>query len=290
MPKTMSSETAGIADFPFTFEARAPKGDLGRFVESIWYARGTISYRREKIAPTGSTVAVIILGDPIVDTANNGKADPVRSDTGFLIGPHDGPVINEPTGETYAMGIVTTPVGCEAVFGVRPGTVRGRVVELVNAWAPAGDLRESLVANGDRSAMLDALEAALEPVEVRGTRRVASAVSSIEDDPRRPIEDIAKSLELSHAHLDREFGRIVGLSPRRLARLLRVRRLLEEIDVRGSNDWAEFAHAHGWFDQAHLIRDFKRHTGVTPTQYVLAQQSVYSPVEDGDAAGFVPER
>ncbi len=286
----MSSERAPIADFPFTFEARAPKGELGRFVESIWYARGTISYRREKIAPTGSTVAVIILGDAIVDTANNGHADPVRSDTGFLIGPHDGPVINEPTGETYAMGIVTTPVGCEAVFGLRPGTVRGRVVELLNAWAPARDLRDSLIRTGERSAMLDALEAALAPAEVRGTRRVASAVAAFEDDPRRPIEDIAKSLELSHAHLDREFGRIVGLSPRRLARLLRVRRLLDEIDVRGSNDWAELAHTYGWFDQAHLIRDFKRHTGVTPTQYVCAQRSVYSPVEDGDAAGFVPEQ
>lgn len=290
MAKTRSSDTAQVADFPFTFEARAPGGELGRFVETIWYARGTISYRREKIAPTGSTVAVLIMGDAIVNTANNGKAAPLRSSTGFLIGPHDGPVINEPTGETYAMGIVTTPVGCEAIFGMRPATLRGRVVELLSAWPAASALRESLIANGDRLAMLDQLEAALEAREVRGTRRVANAVAAIEEDPRRPIEDIARSLDTSHAHMDREFGRIVGLSPRRLARLLRLRRLLDQIDVRAAIDWTELAYAHGWFDQAHLIRDFKRHTGVTPTQYVRAQRSVYSPVEDGDAAGFVPER
>ena len=289
MTRTLSSQTNRRVDFPFDFEARPVTGALGRFIETIWYARGTISYRREKIAPTGSTVAVIVLGDPIIETANNGRGVPLLSSTGFLIGPHDGPVVNEPTGETYAMGIVTTPVGCETVFGVRPGSIRGRVVDLFDSWPRARALRRSLLDSGDPDEMLGLVLAAIEPEPVRGVERCAQAVALFEDDPRRSIQDIASSLGRSHAHLDREFSRVVGLSPRRLARLLRVRRLLGAIDISAPIDWAELAHAHGWFDQAHLIRDFKRHTGVTPTQYVRAQRAVYTPVETGDAAGFVPE-
>ena len=45
----------------------------------------------------------------------------------------------------------------------------------------------------------------------------------------------------------------------------------------------------GWFDQPHLIRDFKRHTGVTPSQYIEAQRAVFSPGDQTGAAGFVPE-
>jgi AraC-like DNA-binding protein len=45
----------------------------------------------------------------------------------------------------------------------------------------------------------------------------------------------------------------------------------------------------GWFDQAHLIRDFKRHTGVTPSEYVAAQRSTYDRDEAAISAGFVPE-
>ena len=80
---------------------------------------------------------------------------------------------------------------------------------------------------------------------------------------------------MSHGHLDRLFAGQVGLSPRRLARILRMRRLLEDIDVYGLVGWADKAADLGWFDQGHLIRDFKRHTGVTPSQYVAAQRSAY---------------
>jgi methylphosphotriester-DNA--protein-cysteine methyltransferase len=85
-----------------------------------------------------------------------------------------------------------------------------------------------------------------------------------------------------------EFGEQVGLSPRTLARILRMRRLLQVIDVYGSVGWADKAEL-GWFDQAHLIRDFKRHTGVTPSQYLSAQRSTYDRTEAASSAGFVPE-
>ena len=94
---------------------------------------------------------------------------------------------------------------------------------------------------------------------------------------------------MSHGHLDRQFTQQVGLSPRTLSRILRMRRLLEAIDVHGSVGWADRAAALGWSDQAHLIRDFKRHTGVTPSQYLAAQRSTYDRTDAATSAGFVPE-
>jgi AraC-like DNA-binding protein len=68
-----------------------------------------------------------------------------------------------------------------------------------------------------------------------------------------------------------------------------LRRLLEAIDVLGSVGWADKAAELGWCDQAHLIRDFKRHTGVTPSEYLAAQRSTYDRTEASTSAGFVPE-
>lgn len=276
--------------FPFDFRTRVPGPPLDRAVASIWYARGTIPYTRERIAPTGSTVAVFVLGDPILETAH-GRA-PLRAERGFLIGPHDRPVYNEPTGETFAVGIVGSPVGCEALYGLKPASLRGRVLDLEAAWPAATALREALLAASSPEAMLDVVEAhliaGLRPA-VPGIGRCARAVAMLEADPARPIAEIADGLGISHGHLDREFTRVVGLSPRALARLLRVRRLLEGLDVRGAVAWAELAHALGWFDQSHLIRDFKRHTGVTPSAYLAAQRETFGAPEPGEAAGFVPE-
>jgi hypothetical protein len=44
---------------------RPPPASLERYVDAIWFARGWISYRSERIAPTGSTVAIVGLGSPI---------------------------------------------------------------------------------------------------------------------------------------------------------------------------------------------------------------------------------
>jgi len=281
------------AAFPFDFRMRTPGGDLGRAVASVWFARGTIPYRREKVAPTGSTVAVLVLGDPIVETAGAPRAEPFWTETGFLIGPHDRPVTNEPTGETFALGIVTTPVGAEAALGMHPGRIAGQVVDLLDAWPPAHALRLRVLAlAGDPDAMLDDVEAALRDglnLGVPGLERAELAVAALAADPTRSIAEIAADLGVTHGHLDREFTRIVGLSPRRLARLLRAERLLAALEVDAAVPWAELAADLGWTDQSHLIRDFRRHTGATPTAYLAARRAYATTAPTPEAARFVPE-
>ncbi|GIE93030.1 helix-turn-helix domain-containing protein [Paractinoplanes rishiriensis] len=271
----------------FAYESRRPPA-LARYVESIWYARGRIDYQRERIAPTGSTVAVLVLGDPIRVTAGDGP--PLVARNGFLLGPHDRPIVNEPLGETHCFGVVTTPVGCRAVFGFRPFPVRGKAVDLDAVWPAAAALRRDLLVAGK----LDALERALSS-DVAGDQvarclavtRCETAVAALENDPLRPIAELAAELGVSHGHLDREFTEVVGLSPRTLSRILRVRAVLAAIDVFAPVPWTSLASAYGWFDQSHFIRDFRRHTGVTPSQYVAAQRAAFT--REQASPGFVPE-
>lgn len=281
-----------MPSFEFDYRVRRPDGPLGRAVELVWYARGTIPYRRERIAPTGSMVAVLVLGDPIVETALSPHGSTIRAEHGFLIGPHDRPVINEPTGETFAVGLVTTPVGGFAVLGVGPAQVAGRVVDLPAAWPAAADIRTELLAMDDPEAMLDHLTARLAPdldLSDPGIERCERAVALLEADPSRPIAEVAVALGVSHGHLDREFTRIVGLRPRQLARQRRVQRLLEAVQRDGDVAWAALAADLGWADQSHLIRDVKRHTGVTPSAYLAAQRAWSTGGDPADTVGFVPD-
>nr|WP_281386648.1 AraC family transcriptional regulator [Jiangella mangrovi] len=121
-----------------------------------------------------------------------------------------------------------------------------------------------------------------------GLERCERAVAALEADPARAIGALAAELGVSHGHLDREFTEVVGLSPRVLARILRLRVLLARLDVYAPVPWPALAAELGWFDQSHFIRDFKRHTGVTPSEYVAAQRGSFTP--DQAAPGFVPRR
>lgn len=278
----------------FAYVTRRPSGPLAPWVEQAWFARGTIGYRRELIAPTGSCVAVVVLGPPIVETPLLGRGRPVVADQGFLIGPHDGPVVNEPAGETFALGVVTTPLGCGPVLGQDAARLRGTVVDLADVWPDLPALRARLLgadaAGADADALLDLfvqhLERRVRPPQP-GADRCARAVALLDADPCREIGDLARRLGVSHGHLDREFVRHVGLTPRAYARIARLRRVLADLDVFADVGWGRVAADAGWFDQSHFIRDFRRHTGVTPSAYLRAQRARFTV---GDAApGFVPE-
>jgi AraC-like DNA-binding protein len=127
-------------------------------------------------------------------------------------------------------------------------------------------------------------------LDIPGLDRCERAVALLAADPVRPIADVAAAVGVSHGHLDREFTRVVGLSPRRLARLLRVERLLAAIEPGSAVQWADLAADLGWTDQSHMIRDIKRHTGVTPSAYLNARQAYGSGEPSAEAARFVPER
>ena len=279
----------------FVFRRVQPPGELGRLIESVWYARGFVPYEQEQIAPTGSTVGAVVLGDPIRQTAANGAGEQLLATTGFLVGPHDEPMINAPTGETHAVGIVTTPVGCRPLFDLNPTDLAGRVVDLESWWPPAAMLRRLLLDLVEQEAEPDRLLAetvAFLDGRARlidsGVDRIERAVAMVEADPSRPIAEVAAAVGLSHGHLDEEFARLVGLGPRALSRLLRMRRLLAELnDSVDGGVWSELAIRHGWYDQAHMNRDFKRHTGVSPTTYVARRQLVFDGVDP--QPGFVPE-
>lgn len=272
----------------FEYLNRAPGADLLPYVSELWFARGTLTAPRERIAPAAGAVLGLVLGDPIRQVPRSGRGEPYLAERGFLIGPDDEALENEPTGGTWAVGIVATPVGCATAFGIDPAAIRGRVVS-PEAW-PGFGVREVLAAATPAGA-LDLVETALRehlaPVPP-GLERVRAAIAALEAAPTRSIAEVADELGISHGHLDREFGRIVGLSPRALARVLRLRALIASIDVYGRVEWTALAADLGWFDQAHLIRDFRRFTGVTPGEYAAAIRERYTPEEA--LPGFTPER
>ncbi|KRD43649.1 hypothetical protein ASE38_05380 [Cellulomonas sp. Root930] len=273
----------------FTFVTHEPTGGLGRYVASIWYARGRLRAPAERVAPTGSAVLGLVLGPPIAQVARNGTGDVHLARTGFLLGPDDQPMLNRPLGETWCVGVVATPIGCATAFGVDPRALRGRLLG-AEAWSP---LRRELLGLEDADAMISAVEAALaesvagrERALPRCTDAVEAAVGALVAEPGRPVADVARSVHLSHAHLDRGFRRVVGLSPGTFARVARMRDLLASLDTGRPVGWGQVAADRGWYDQAHLIRHFRRHTGTTPAAYLAAYRAVYGDVPT--EPGFAP--
>ncbi len=170
--------------------------------------------------------------------------------------------------------------GRHLTFGVRfcpgmaarllrvPGSVAvDQSIPLADAWKAAAvrDLLDRLAGSHSPRESIARFEASLadpaplDPVE-KSLAWLAECGGQVS------MEALANAAGLS----PRQFRRIclerTGLSPKHLARVLRFREAAKCASWQHP-DWADVAVASGYYDQAHLINEFKELAGVSPAQF-----------------------
>jgi transcriptional regulator GlxA family with amidase domain len=80
------------------------------------------------------------------------------------------------------------------------------------------------------------------------------------------LDFLASMAGVSARQLERRFLREVGISPKLLCRILRFQQIFRSVNENDDN-WASVAVNCGYYDQAHLIRDFKSFAGQTPAVF-----------------------
>jgi AraC-like DNA-binding protein len=230
-------------------------------VEYVGYEETTPGPARRIEVPT-ALVHVIISFGPRVRAP-----EPLSS---FVAPPEAEHAIVETDGEQHGMGIKLTPLGARMVFGV-PMHELGRVADLDAVMGPEGaELPERLAGAPDWAARFAILDAVL-------ARRLDSArapAPGVEQAWRRlvathgavPVGALAEESGWSRRHLVARFRDDVGLPPKVFARILRFERAAELLVAPGGPSLCEIALGCGYYDQAHLNRDFRAFAGCTPTE------------------------
>ncbi len=93
---------------------------------------------------------------------------------------------------------------------------------------------------------------------------------------RLRVDELAAELGLHVRSLERLFLASFAMTPKRMARLVRLRHLLGALHAGGFGTLADLAHACGYSDQPHLIRDFRSLTGRPPGEKDVARSRTLS--------------
>jgi transcriptional regulator GlxA family with amidase domain len=166
--------------------------------------------------------------------------------------------------------------------------VSGALVDLDLLWgARVEELRDSLHRTPDPRRRVALVEAALlRQLAARGRAhdpgRLHPLFASVGTLADASVRAVAEAYGLTHRRVIALFDHHVGLKPKAYHRVQRLRRVLEVIGAGARGSWAQVAIQAGYCDQAHLINDFRKLTGLTPRAYERTRTSV------GD--GFVPHR
>jgi transcriptional regulator GlxA family with amidase domain len=86
-----------------------------------------------------------------------------------------------------------------------------------------------------------------------------------------PVEALAADIGWSRRHLLGRFREHTGLPPKVFARILRFQRAAALLADPAGPSLCEIALDCGYYDQAHLNRDFRAFAGRTPTELLAAR-------------------
>lgn len=252
---------------------RRPRVELAPFVEHLWYLDEPLPPGRDRTIPTGAAQLVVNLA---ADRLNWYDGDDLTVPGGVggagICAPLPRPIGVDTADQASTAGVVFRPGGVVAFTGVPAVALTDPVTPLAELWGPDGvSVRERVLTARTPGQRLDVLErilvARLRAAEVdRPDGALAFAVGAL--DRGAAVHAVADRVGASASTLQRRFRAAVGLSPKQFGRVRRLQRVLRAVTVDDSEvEWAQVASQHGYFDQAHLIHDFRALTGLTPGRY-----------------------
>jgi AraC-like DNA-binding protein len=251
-----------------------PSAALRPYVD--WYS----GYRQRGLPPTVHRglpspylTVILTLDEPLVIAAHPDVRQAPGTYDALIGGLHLAPAIITSDGASSGIQVSVNPLGCRALFGLPAAELRNLDTDLSSVLAPAavdevrGRMRDA-AGWAERFAVVDrwlcglmaAREARVHPDVARAFRRLVATGGDV------PIAALAGEVGWSARHLTTRFAAEVGLRPKEAARVVRFDRVRRRIapGVR----LAQVAADGGYFDQAHLTRDFREFAGVSPMRWL----------------------
>lgn len=260
------------------YRAHTPGPPLNDFVDNLWLYDGyTTPHYKERIMPSGTIELVINLHENELRIYDAVQPDRCERFPGALIsGAYRGFFVSDTAEEASIMGVHFKPGGAFPFLGATPGEIADTHLDLETLWGPSAvELREQLCAATTPLERFRLLEAALvarlfRPVEHH------YAVSLALDAFEIPlsVRDVARRIGLSQRRFIQIFTAEIGMTPKLFCRVRRFQRVLAFVRQRTAVDWATLAIDCGYFDQSHLIRDFRAFSGFSPADFLRHQNDL----------------
>lgn len=254
-----------------------------------WYS----GYRQLDVAPglhrglpSPYLTMILTLDDPLVIERHPDPGQPPGEYRTLLGGLHTVPALLSHAGRQSGVQLGLRPLGARCLLGLPAGELGGIDVhgdEVIGALA--SELRERLLTAPTWPARFRALDDALSricnPADLPHPELGEAWRLLLRGD--HSVAEVADTVGWSVRRLSGRFGAELGVPPKaaaRIARFDRTRRRLQSAFP--AQTLAELAVECGYYDQAHLARDFRELAGLPPSQWLATEGRFVQALELGE--------
>ena len=256
----------------YTYIRHIPSPPLDTYIDYLYYCDGLV-YPREIMLPMTTLHLVVNLGSTIqvLDAVRSKPFAQLAKNS--IIGAWSISHIAEWPPDSRFFAVCFKPGGAYPFLQLPLSELHNQFAPLDVLWGQsAAEIRERLYSAPTIQAGFDLFEhillARLRDIP-HGIKVVQYAITkTARHDGTLSIRELSDEIGISQNHLLTQFKRMVGLSPKELACLYRLQHVLHTIDAAKPVDWAQLAQHCGYYDQAHLNKDFTARLGQSPTDYL----------------------
>lgn len=234
--------------------------------------------------PSPDLTMIFTLDEPLELAAHSDpRQAPGRYST-LIGGLHVTPALITHDGRQSGIMVGLSPLGARTLLGLPAGELADLDLDAAELLGPlAGEIRERILAEDswpDRFAVLNQMLLSRIAASPAAAASVSAEVGHawmmlLRSGGRASIADVATATGWSGRHLRGRFRAETGLTPKAAARVIRfhrARKMLERRVTSGQQPaLADLAAECGYFDQAHLAREFRELAGCPPSQWLAAE-------------------
>lgn len=254
---------------PKTYE---PNIELTAFVKRYWTLDGEKENLplKNTIVPDGTMKLIFHYGDTYKHHSKSGEITTLPKC--FLIGQLTEPYIIEPVGVTGSFVVQFKPNGFLPFATIPIKEMENTAVPLEKLFGQNGiDIEQRILKANSTTDRIQIIETFL--VKLLAERKTIDNIvkSTIETifttNGHFSVNEFSKSSNISRRQLARKFSTTIGLSPKQLAKTIRIQTTLKALLNKEFTSLTDLAYENEYFDQAHFIKEFKEFTGITPKEF-----------------------
>jgi len=258
------------------FQIIQPSPLLAPYVKHYWFLKtDNISQSVQRIIPTGNVCLVFHRGENMF-SVSKGEQQPKA----FISGQSTGYSDLQQRGTVDMISVTFQPHGAKAFFAVPVNELLESTISINDISDPAlVELQNYLMDAHDILSCVRLIEAflmkRLNIVKVINYQRMNAVIQSI-NARQTNIENLAQTSCLSYKQFKRIFSEYIGANPKDFLRIIRFQRALYTLQIYPQTNLTQLAFECGYYDQPHLIKEFKTFSGYTPSAYI----SICAPYSD----------
>lgn len=252
----------------------APAIELSPYIKHyLFLENAELASKKLRLFSDGNTGMVLTFGGNLI--SNNHGDEPLNYPNSFLYGQISQFKDLHSVGRTGIIIVVFQPFGINHLLGIAAHEIKDGIIATENIFGRHGSLLYEKLAEQPyletKLQLLNTFFIKQSPRKVHSNQNLIHSTLHyiLKNKGAISVNHLVKYTGYTERHIERIFNESIGLNPKKFGNIVKLHFFLNLLKYKSmQSNMTDLCYEAGYSDQSHLIKEFKKYTGITPTQYL----------------------